>query len=85
LRAAHAKSRGSPRRLQYLELYLWPHFKAEEASVTHVLSIMLMVNEKFRENMPGWTCFTDADKFAAFFKRCATCAACVRMPLGNPH
>jgi intron-binding protein aquarius len=54
-----------------LELYLWPHFQAGTASATHVLSIILMVNEKFRENMPGWTCFTDADKFAALFKRCA--------------
>lgn len=56
--------------MQYLELYLWPHFDAQAASVTHVLSILLMVNEKFRENVAGWACFTDADKFASFFKRC---------------
>ena len=35
-----------------------------------MLSILLMVNEKFRENVAGWACFTDADKFGSFFKRC---------------
>ena len=61
---------------QYLELYLWPHFHSG-ASVTHVLSMMLMVNEKFRENMPGWSCFTDVDKFGVFFQRCAPCSCAV--------
>ncbi len=55
-------------------MYLWPHFQADTASATHVLSIILMVNDKFRENMPGWGCFTDAAKFGDFFKRCAALA-----------
>lgn len=44
---------------QYLEAYLWPHFDAEGggSSFEHVMSIMLMVNEKFRENVPPWACF----------------------------
>ena len=55
---------------QYLELYLWPHFDAKAASVNHVLSVLLMVNEKFREGVAGWKCFTDTEKFALLFKRC---------------
>jgi intron-binding protein aquarius len=62
-----------PRRSQYLELYLWPHFDVATSSVNHVLSILFMVNEKFREGVAGWKCFTDAEKFALFFKRCARC------------
>jgi intron-binding protein aquarius len=33
---------------QYLENYLWPHFDPAEASFEHVISIILMVNEKVR-------------------------------------
>ena len=40
---------------QYLEKYLWPHFDAEKASATHVMSVMMMVNEKFREGVAAWT------------------------------
>ena len=55
---------------QYLEKYLWPHFDAEKASATHVMSVMIMVNEKFREGVAAWTPFRDApEKFAGFFKR----------------
>lgn len=42
---------------QYLENYLWPHFDAAAATPQHVLSILLMINEKFRENVPAWSCF----------------------------
>lgn len=69
---------------QYLELYLWPHFDSEAASTTHVLSILLMVNEKFRETVAGWACFTDADKFARFFKRCVVRARLRGLPLLTP-
>lgn len=31
---------------QYLENYLWPNFDAETASFEHVMSMILMVNEK---------------------------------------
>lgn len=42
---------------QYLENYLWPNFPEEGATSAHVLSILAMVNEKFREGVPAWTCF----------------------------
>ncbi|CAI5484003.1 unnamed protein product [Closterium sp. Yama58-4] len=55
---------------QYLEKYLWPNFEPETASVEHVMSIILMVNEKFRENVSAWDCFQSrADVFPAFFNR----------------
>ncbi|KAJ7534618.1 hypothetical protein O6H91_13G103100 [Diphasiastrum complanatum] len=55
---------------QYLEKYLWPNFDAESATFEHVMSIVLMVNEKFRDNVPAWRCFHDReDVFPSFFKR----------------
>lgn len=42
---------------QYLENYLWPNFEASSASFEHVMSMILMVNEKFREGIQAWTCF----------------------------
>ncbi|EFJ49751.1 hypothetical protein VOLCADRAFT_104194 [Volvox carteri f. nagariensis] len=55
---------------QYLENYLWPNFDPETATFEHVMSIVLMVNEKFRENIPAWACFhTREDAFPGFFKR----------------
>ena len=41
---------------QYLENYLWLHFN-ETASTAHVMSIVYMVNEKFRERVPAWVPF----------------------------
>ncbi|KAL6650047.1 hypothetical protein ACP70R_014271 [Stipagrostis hirtigluma subsp. patula] len=55
---------------QYLENYLWPHFDPAAASFEHVMSIILMVNEKFRENVAAWTCFHDhKDAFKGFLWR----------------
>ncbi|KAM3292475.1 hypothetical protein ACQJBY_032603 [Aegilops geniculata] len=34
---------------QYLENYLWPHFDPDDASFEHVMSMILMVNEKDRD------------------------------------
>jgi hypothetical protein len=45
---------------QYLENYLWPHFSAEKASYEHVMSIVLLINEKFRENVPAWGVLEEA-------------------------
>ncbi|XP_004347836.2 aquarius [Capsaspora owczarzaki ATCC 30864] len=55
---------------QYLECFLWPNFDAATSSDHHVSSIVLMINEKFRENVPCWGVFAarPAD-FAAFFRR----------------
>ncbi len=54
---------------QYLENYLWPNFN-ESAGVEHVLSIVLMVNEKFRERVPAWmTMHKRQEVFPVFFDR----------------
>jgi intron-binding protein aquarius len=42
---------------QYLENYLWPNFDEATASFEHVMSIIVMVNEKFRGGVPAWSCF----------------------------
>nr|KYP45791.1 Intron-binding protein aquarius [Cajanus cajan] len=55
---------------QYLENYLWPHFDPLTATFEHVMSIILMVNEKFRENVAAWTCFHERkDAFKGFLER----------------
>jgi intron-binding protein aquarius len=46
---------------QYLENYLWPNFDPETATFEHVMSMILMINEKFRENVAAWICFHDRD------------------------
>ncbi len=53
---------------QYLENYLWPNFSAEKATQAHIMSIVCMVNEKFRERVPAWESFKSSlDKFPGFF------------------
>ncbi|KIY98425.1 intron-binding protein aquarius [Monoraphidium neglectum] len=55
---------------QYLENWLWPNFDATAATTSHVMSIVVMVNQKFREGVPAWTCFhTREDAFPGFFRR----------------
>ncbi|KAL1559561.1 RNA helicase aquarius [Salvia divinorum] len=55
---------------QYLENYLLPNFSPETASFEHVMSMILMVNEKFRENVAAWICFYDRkDMFKSFLER----------------
>ncbi|XP_076946776.1 uncharacterized protein LOC143618445 [Bidens hawaiensis] len=55
---------------QYLENYLWPNFDPDTASFEHVMSMILMINEKFRENVAAWICFYDRkDMFKAFIER----------------
>ncbi|KAJ0987357.1 hypothetical protein J5N97_005713 [Dioscorea zingiberensis] len=55
---------------QYLENYLWPNFDPETATFEHVMSMILMVNEKFRENVAAWICFYDRkDAFKGFLGR----------------
>lgn len=48
---------------QYLENYLWPHYKPD-ASYQHMLSIVNMVNEKFRERVQVWHVFR---KYSTYF------------------
>jgi hypothetical protein len=44
---------------QYLECYLWPHFDSN-SSDEHVMSIVVLVNEKFREGISAWDAFVEA-------------------------
>ncbi|EFN59246.1 hypothetical protein CHLNCDRAFT_29663 [Chlorella variabilis] len=57
---------------QYLENYLWPHFEAGmagSAAYQHLMSMVVMVNQKFREQVPGWACFQQQNKdFPTFFQ-----------------
>ena len=56
----------------YLEQVLWPD--AREASVAYVLSIIIMVNEKFRGNLSVWSIFhaPGPASFASLFNRVIT-------------
>ncbi|KAJ1373953.1 hypothetical protein KIN20_036515 [Parelaphostrongylus tenuis] len=54
---------------QYLECYLWPNY-TEEASTAHVMSIVVMLNEKFRERIDAWQCFVNKpEHFPSFIHR----------------
>lgn len=54
---------------QYLENYLWPNYRAG-ASNAHVLSIVIMINEKFRERVQVWECFKkNNEHFPDFYKQ----------------
>jgi intron-binding protein aquarius len=39
---------------QYLENYLWPNYVTLKSSHAHMMSIVIMINEKFRERVPAW-------------------------------
>ncbi|KAG6500421.1 hypothetical protein ZIOFF_040266 [Zingiber officinale] len=55
---------------QYLENYLWPNFDPDTSTFEHVMSMILMVNEKFRENVAAWICFHDRkNAFRGFLQR----------------
>ncbi|KAF9904476.1 hypothetical protein BX616_001281 [Lobosporangium transversale] len=54
---------------QYLEKYLWRHYDPDQSSTVHVLSIVLMVNEKFRSRVEAWGTFNESpEHFSAFFE-----------------
>lgn len=54
---------------QYLEKYLWPNYKRETATHAHIMSIVAMVNEKFRERVEVWPLFeAKPEEFPAFFR-----------------
>ncbi|CAF4202723.1 unnamed protein product, partial [Rotaria magnacalcarata] len=39
---------------QYLENFLWPNLNPDQCSPYHVMSVCVMVNEKFRERVQPW-------------------------------
>jgi len=54
---------------QYLENYLWKYFDPDNYKNPHIMSIITMVNEKFRERVPAWEAFKTAPKqFGSFFR-----------------
>ncbi|MFH4976082.1 hypothetical protein AB6A40_002791 [Gnathostoma spinigerum] len=54
----------------YLEEYLWPHFDPSSATSAHLLSIVVMINVKFRERIPAWKCIIDRpQQFPIFFNK----------------
>lgn len=55
---------------QYLENYLWPNYISEKATRAHTISIVVMVNEKFRERVQVWEAFKKhPDQFPGFFQK----------------
>ncbi|RWS10743.1 intron-binding protein aquarius-like protein [Dinothrombium tinctorium] len=54
---------------QYLELYLWPFFDEQHAkNRCYLMSIVIMINEKFRERIDAWNAFKQKpDHFPLFF------------------
>lgn len=54
---------------QYLEKYLWPNYRHSTASHAHLMSIVFMVNEKFRERVEVWPTFEKLpEEFPGFFR-----------------
>lgn len=57
---------------QYLEKYLWPNY-SWQASQEHMLSVVMLINEKFRERIPAWKSFeVHPVPFRAFFQHLST-------------
>ncbi|KAG8228111.1 hypothetical protein J437_LFUL000113 [Ladona fulva] len=53
---------------QYLENYLWPNYVTKASSHAHMMSIVVMINEKFRERVPAWEPFKKKSQhFPGFF------------------
>lgn len=54
---------------QYLEKYLWPNYVAGESTHGHAISIVVMMNEKYRERISGWHIFEtiNESQFSGFF------------------
>jgi hypothetical protein len=58
----------------YLEKYLWTHY-SHNVGLEHILSIMVMMNEKFKESTNSFDSFTSCDeKFIAFFNHVVSLA-----------
>ncbi|XP_022909695.2 RNA helicase aquarius isoform X1 [Onthophagus taurus] len=54
---------------QYLENYLWPNYKPG-SSPAHIMSIVIMLNEKFRERVQAWQPFKkNTQYFPNFFQQ----------------
>jgi len=55
---------------QYLENYLWPNYDSQTSSPYHILSMIIMINEKFRERVSAWQIFEKSpERFPGLFKQ----------------
>ncbi|CAF4969085.1 unnamed protein product [Rotaria sp. Silwood1] len=55
---------------QYLENFLWPNLNPDQCSPYHVMSVCVMVNEKFRERVQPWDAITaHPEHFGKFLSR----------------
>ncbi|XP_017876403.1 RNA helicase aquarius [Ceratina calcarata] len=55
---------------QYLENFLWPNYDTKTATRAHTMSIVVMVNEKFRERVQVWEAFEkNPEHFPEFFQK----------------
>lgn len=55
---------------QYMENYLWPNYITSQSSHAHMISIVVMINEKFRERVPSWEPFKKLpEHFPGFFQQ----------------
>lgn len=54
---------------RYLENFLWPNF-SEKSSSAHVMSIVFLLNEKFRERIEAWKVFEqNSENFPVLFTK----------------
>lgn len=70
---------------QYLERYLWRHFTPERVSPAYLMSIVLMVNEKWRQGVPPWQVFVERpQEFPQFMHSVVdACTASLKACLGE--
>ena len=55
---------------QCLENFLWPNYVTGESSHSHMMSIVILLNEKFRERVPVWDAFKRRPThFPGFFQQ----------------
>lgn len=54
---------------RYLENFLWPNF-TDKSTSAHLMSIVFLLNEKFRERIEVWKVFeNDTESFGLLFNR----------------
>ncbi|XP_055525614.1 RNA helicase aquarius [Wyeomyia smithii] len=69
---------------QYLENYLWPNYAGEDSTRSHLMSIVVMLNEKFREKVEVWKVFDERpDQFPIFFQQ--VLEACLEETTVTPY
>ena len=79
-----ASSLAALERHQYLERYLWPNFNGIEASWTHFLSIVIMINEKMKMRLPAWSTISGKPElFSVLFLR--ACQGLVEGKTDRPY